>query len=242
MDHGRFDTWTRSIATRRAIGAAVLGTIVSVLGVDNADAACPKGKKRCKRRCIPRRGCCNAADCQSGTTGRICRRNRCVCPPSRPKRCGNRCVPADGCCNDTDCLAGGSCGRRDRCIVPAGQMACRERFAGAEGTPCTGFETCCSGSCDFLVGGGTCSSCNGGFCNSAADCCPGTPCNANRCGGCLARATTCTVNGTPCCNSACTNGVCLSTVGGICKHDADCRACYLNGQCTGTCSGGICQR
>lgn len=205
MDDDRFDSLTRRISSRRAVGGAIAGALAGVFGLNEAEAArCPGGKKRCGKRCIPKRGCCTTAQCRPGATGAICRRNRCVCP--------------------------------------AGKMSCRTGCAGAEGARCTGFATCCSKSCDFLVGGGTCSSCNGLFCSSEADCCPGTPCLGNRCGGCLDRAVVCTPGGQPCCESECSGGVCLSEAGERCKHDANCRACYSNGQCLDTCVGGICQR
>ncbi len=205
MDHGRFDTWTRSIASRRAFGGALLGTIAGALGLRPVVAArCRRGKKRCGKRCIPKSACCTTGQCQPGVTGRTCRRNRCVCP--------------------------------------AGQMSCRPLCLGKEGAPCTGFETCCSGSCDFLVGGGTCSSCNGHFCNADYPCCPGTPCVGNRCGGCLGRAVVCTPGGQPCCESECSGGTCLSAAGQRCKHDANCAECYLRGDCLGNCIGGFCRR
>jgi hypothetical protein len=209
MDSDRFDSLTRTISSRRAVGGAIAGVVAGLIGRNETEAArCPKGKKRCGKRCIPRRGCCRTAQCRPGVTGEICRRNRCVCP--------------------------------------AGQRSCRTGCLGKEGASCTGFETCCSKSCDFLVGGGTCSSCSGGFCSSEADCCPGTPCVGNRCGGCLPRATVCTPGGQPCCESECSllgsTNVCLSSPGQRCKHDANCRNCYIGDDCLGNCIGGICQR
>ena len=136
---------------------------------------------------------------------------------------------------------------------PADMMPCHDRCAGKEGTPCIGrgLEFCCSGACDHLVGDGTCAPCDGWFCQADADCCPGTPCRQNRCGGCLHRAVSCTLDGHPCCNSDCdsldgTNRSCLSNAGGRCKHDADCATCYFGlldrpELCDGACVEGVCQ-
>jgi hypothetical protein len=137
---------------------------------------------------------------------------------------------------------------------PAGSSPCGDRCAGGEGDPChiNDLDFCCSGACDYLVGdrpnGGTCASCDGWFCQTEADCCPGTPCRQNRCGGCLHRAVVCAPDGPPCCNSDCTDldggGVCLSNAGGRCKHDVDCVSCYfdLEGSCRDACVDGRCQR
>ncbi|MDQ3694935.1 MAG: hypothetical protein M3464_15105 [Chloroflexota bacterium] len=134
---------------------------------------------------------------------------------------------------------------------PAGLSPCGDRCIGGEGAPCAGrpLEFCCSGACDYLVGDGTCASCDGWYCQTAADCCPGTPCRQNRCGGCLHRGVVCTPDGPPCCNSDChaqggPNASCLSDAGGRCKHDVDCATCYfdLDGSCRDACVDGICQR
>lgn len=136
---------------------------------------------------------------------------------------------------------------------PAGSSPCGDRCAGGEGDPCdiNDLDFCCSGACDYLVGdrpnGGTCAACEGWFCQTGADCCPGTPCRQNRCGGCLHRAVVCTPGAQRCCNSDCTDQggatVCLSNAGGRCKHDVDCAKCYfdLDGQCRDACVDGVCQ-
>jgi hypothetical protein len=247
MDGNRFDSLTRSISSRRTLGGAIAGTLAGLLGLrDVAAAPCPKGKKRCGTRCIPRRNCCTNANCRPGATGRICRNGRCGCSAARPKNCGGRCVAAGGCCSAAECPTGATCSAGGVCVCPPGQQSCGARCAGAEGTSCSGFATCCSRSCDFLVGGGTCGSCSGLFCSSGADCCPGTPCIQNRCGGCLQRAVVCTPGGQPCCESDCSlqggTNVCLSAAGGRCKHEANCASCYLGNDCLGICVGGTCQR
>jgi hypothetical protein len=107
------------------------------------------------------------------------------------------------------------------------------------GTSCTSAETCCSGTCDFLVKGGTCAPCAGRSCDASRPCCGGQVCTNGYCGGCRDRATSCTAN-TDCCFSDCTSGACLSAQGGRCARDVDCRTCYLGHSCTGACVNGHC--
>lgn len=243
MDGDRFDALTRTISSRRAFGGAVAGTVAALLGLGTADAApCRPRQRRCRGECIARRLCCRTSECQPNVTGRVCKNGHCTCPPARPKKCGGRCIPQAACCTSAECPAGTTCSG-GACICPAGSSPCGARCAGAEGASCTGYQSCCSQSCDFLVGGGTCSSCNGHYCDANNPCCPGTPCTGNRCGGCLSRAVVCTPGGMPCCESDCSGGVCLSAAGGRCKHDANCRTCYFNSsQCAGACVGGFCTR
>lgn len=245
MDGDRFDTLTRTIGSRRALVAAIAGGFATLLGGGTAAAApCPKGKKRCRRRCIARRHCCTTANCRPATTGRVCRKGRCTCPAARPKRCGDRCLPAASCCSSAECPAGTACSAAGVCVCPAESTACGGRCGLPEGAPCTmgNFQSCCSQTCDFLVGGGTCASCRGRSCSSTVSCCGGLSCVQGTCGGCRPRATSCGAPGDPpCCNSDCTSGACLSAANGRCVHDADCRACYLGGQCAGACVGGLCQ-
>ena len=142
--------------------------------------------------------------------------------------CANACGPQTLCGKPVDCGA---------CPCHAENGVCCD----IEGTPCTSPSTCCSRQCDFLVGGGTCSSCKGHYCDQNFPCCGGEACTNSRCGGCLDRAIVCTSN-TQCCFSNCDGGACLSDVGGRCKHDADCRTCYSDGQCRATCQDGVCVR
>jgi hypothetical protein len=153
------------------------------------------------------------------------------CSPSRPcPKCRvcrkRRCRPARN---------GTPCGRGD---CRNGTCRCRP-----EGGACAteGSDVCCSQACDFLVDGGTCSPCAGRGCTESADCCGGLTCVGSSCGGCRDRASACTTAAN-CCFSNCTGGACLSAVGGRCRRDVDCRACYVGGQCAGTCSGGVCTR
>jgi hypothetical protein len=245
MDSDRFDSLSRTISSRRVLGAAIAGTLGGLLGLGEAIAApCPKGRKRCRKRCIPKKQCCTTGNCRPGATGRVCQRGRCVCPPARPKLCGGRCVPAAGCCTAAECPQGAICSVAGACVCPAGSSSCGARCALPEGASCVGRPSsdCCSGTCDFLVGGGTCASCVGRSCGSGNPCCPGVTCSQGFCGGCRPRATSCTPGGQPCCNSDCgPGGACLSAAGGRCRHDSDCRTCYLGGQCAGACASGVCQ-
>ena len=108
-----------------------------------------------------------------------------------------------------------------------------------EGTPCASYDGCCSLSCDFLVGGGTCSPCRGQGCSADFPCCGGLACVNSYCDGCRDRAVVCS-NSSQCCFSDCADGVCLSTRGGTCARDVDCRACYHQGACANACVNGRC--
>jgi hypothetical protein len=113
MKYNRFDTLTRMISSRRAVGGATAGALASLLGlrqIQEAGAApCPKGKKRCGEKCIPERRCCSHAQCKPRNQGEVCKRGRCVCP-NGTKRCGKRCLPKAAACPpkpDASCAAGG---------------------------------------------------------------------------------------------------------------------------------------
>jgi hypothetical protein len=116
MDAASFDRLSRlfvATPSRRTLGGLVLGSIAGLLGLTEVEAApCPKGKQRCGTRCIPRRHCCTTANCRPATTGKVCRRRRCVCPASK-QRCRNRCIPKAACCGGClprqVCQAGTSC-------------------------------------------------------------------------------------------------------------------------------------
>ena len=117
MDAPSFDRLTRFLASsrsRRTLGGALLAVLARLLGAERiAAAACPPGRERCRKRCIPRQHCCTDADCRPAATGRICRRGHCVCPAGK-KRCRNRCIPKGACCG---CAAGQVC-RQGRCCYP----------------------------------------------------------------------------------------------------------------------------
>lgn len=165
-----------------------------------------------------------------------------------PRTCmGGECVCVNVICNAGEALDPASC----ECICPAGWFDCGDACCDPgspcrgtvcclpEGTPCTGADLCCSGTCDFLVGGGTCAPCLGRSCSDAEPCCGGQSCLGSYCGGCHDRATSCTSND-QCCFSECVSGACLSDQGGRCSRNVDCRECYLNGNCTNACLLGLC--
>ena len=115
----------------------------------------------------------------------------------------------------------------------------RRRRCKKKGTSCASGEKCCSGTCDFLVKGGTCAPCKGRSCDATRPCCGGQVCTNGYCGGCRDRAVSCT-SSSQCCFSDCTSGACLSAQGGRCARDVDCRACYLGQNCDGACVNGSC--
>jgi hypothetical protein len=147
-------------------------------------------------------------------------------PSCRPDCAGGPCTD-DGCGGLCPCDAPGVC------PSPGGQCC------NPEGTPCTSFEACCSQTCDSLVGGGTCAPCAGRTCTADRPCCGGLDCINGYCDGCRDRATSCT-SSDQCCFSDCKSGACLSTAGGRCVRDVDCRACYLSHNCTNACVDGAC--
>jgi hypothetical protein len=125
MESSSFDRLTRLVAdarSRRTLSGALLGSVAGLLGLTEAAAACPKGKKACRKKCIPRARCCTNADCQTKRTGQVCRRGRCQCPAGT-KPCQGRCIPTAQCCGiscpqppptpdcttPTDCPAPPSC-------------------------------------------------------------------------------------------------------------------------------------
>jgi hypothetical protein len=101
MESSRFDSLTRMITSRRAVSGALAGTVVGLLGLaqvrEVSAARCPKGKKRCGEKCIPKRGCCATNQCRPKSSGKVCKRGRCVCPAGM-KRCGKRCLLRPAAC------------------------------------------------------------------------------------------------------------------------------------------------
>lgn len=113
MNNTRFDWLARSMSSRRAFNRALAGAVASLPGLriinDVGAASCPKGEKRCGKKCIPKRGCCTNAQCKPRNSGQVCRRGRCVCPGGM-KRCGKRCIPKAAACPpraDASCPPGG---------------------------------------------------------------------------------------------------------------------------------------
>src|SRR5688572_12404380 len=113
MDSNRFDTFTRTFRSRRDITRTLAGTAAGLLGFahgyDAAAAPCPKGKKRCGKKCIPKHRCCTTDQCRPKTSGKVCKKGRCVCPGGKTL-CGKRCLLKGAACPpvpDASCEARG---------------------------------------------------------------------------------------------------------------------------------------
>jgi hypothetical protein len=198
VDSSSFDRLTRlfvSSSSRRALGGALLGSLAGLLGLEEAAAApCPKGKKRCKQKCIPRKQCCTNANCRPGATGRVCRRGKCVCPTGR-RPCNGVCIPVANCCGVAGCgaVASGTAEcRGGACVVAACQpgfgncngqftdgcetnLQASEQHCGTCNNPCGANQRCCGGQCTDVTTNANCGSCG--------HACPGQddPFNAVRC-------------------------------------------------------------
>ncbi len=103
MDEQRFDQIVRLFAfasSRRHLIGAAFGAIVGAARLAEGLAQarpCPSDKKRCGKRCIPKRRCCTSGECRSRIPGSVCRRGKCQCPAGR-KKCQDRCIPKAACC------------------------------------------------------------------------------------------------------------------------------------------------
>lgn len=266
MEPHRFDEFTSRIlarSSRRNLGkfvaaVAVLGVLAPPAdGPERAAAGQRKRRKRrcgapgrrrlCSRRCGSQRlcgktvncgvcPCATTADCVANGTGDLCCAGGCVtglccesvdCANPTPACIDHACAP---------CTASAQCPAAQVC--EAGGICCRPGGAACTTTGAD-FMSCCSKTCDSLVGGGTCAPCRGRSCSGATPCCGGETCTGGHCGGCRDRATSCS-SAAQCCFSDCTSGACLSAVGGPCARDVDCRECYINSTCSNACVGGVC--
>lgn len=144
MDGPHFDRFTRTLSTRRtAMGALLSGGLLATLGVATPPepalaAPCPRGKKRCRGGCIPKRFCCTDANCRPKQTGKLCRNGRCACPPGK-KRCRGRCIPKRQCCVKANCPAKTrqTC-KAGRCVCPADRITLLNGSCGKPGPQCPG--------------------------------------------------------------------------------------------------------
>jgi hypothetical protein len=107
MDATRFDALTRHLSSRRTVVSGLVGggiaTLLASLTGGEAGAApkrCPRGKKKCGNRCIPKKQPC--------------------CTQSQ-KRCGTKCIPKSHCCTNANCGDLKLCAK-GKCIV--GQGTC----------------------------------------------------------------------------------------------------------------------
>jgi hypothetical protein len=137
MDVRRFDEWTRARvvgpATRRTtlriLAGGVLGSLVSLLGLNEA-AACRGFRGPCKE----------TSQCCSGL-GFRCRRDKCLCGRTK-KYCSASgiCIPKAGCCTDANCSG-------DQLCPQPGEPCCiRQGFE--DSSICNGPDDtrCCPGS------------------------------------------------------------------------------------------------
>lgn len=113
MNNTRFDWLARSMSSRRAFNRALAGAGASLPGLriinDVGAASCPKGKKRCGKKCIPKHRCCTTDQCRPKTSGKVCKKGRCVCPGGKTL-CGKRCLLKGAACPpvpDASCEARG---------------------------------------------------------------------------------------------------------------------------------------
>lgn len=149
---------------------------------------CPRGKRRCRGRCIGRHRCCTNKHCPGN---QVCRNGTCACRRGQ-QRCGKRCVPAGQCCKDCRpnqvCHNGACCTPKTEALACSG--ACGAVSDGCRGTVvcpgCPPCQECVGGVCQAVPNRTTCA--NGGICCNGV-CCDGC-CGADgTCGACIVFAT-----------------------------------------------------
>jgi hypothetical protein len=228
---------------------------------------CPAELTCCDSRCrdlpIDTRHCgrCNTP-CPTGET---CVNGQCACRAPNAN-CGDG-VCRDLQRDAANC---GACGARcglnqvcqgGQCTCRAGYRTCGPVFSTTCGLPddalCERDEECCAtaaGSCEVRGGVGRCQPCRGRGCGGPAydfQCCGGLTCEAvhpdrtYHCGGCVGRWGYCDNDG-DCCVTECTGGggdikECLSSAGGPCVANDDCRTCFRGGNCVNACVDGRCR-
>jgi len=202
MEHDRFDTLTKALATattrRQALqrlGRLLGGSVLA--GVVPGWARAAGGNSACAHFCAAVFGAETPAaqQCTSDAahgTG-LCSACGPAAPAGHPPLCGQLCCPAGQVCQD------------GQCVTPCA----------ATGGTCQQDSDCCAGTCDQSTQ--TCVSCipNGDqFCEGAgqAQCCPGLICDAT-----TATCVSCIPSGDLFCtsNSDCCAGTC-NTVAHIC--------------------------
>ncbi len=132
MDATRFDALTRNLSSRRTVLTGVAGGGLGALlrlataGGDAAAKDCPRGKKECGKRCIPKNREC-------------CKRNQ--------KPCGKKCIAKSKCCTNADCGLRRLCAK-GICVTgqgtcAAGADACADGVSscGLSTSACLCFET-----------------------------------------------------------------------------------------------------
>jgi hypothetical protein len=176
MDDRRFDEWTRALvvgpATRRTtfriLAGGVLGSLVSLLGLNEA-AACRGFRDPCKE----------TSQCCSGH-GFRCRRGKCLCGRTK-KHCSatGNCIPKAGCCTGATCSGGMICPQPgEPCCIPQGTD---------DSSICNGIDDtrCCPGSVCREINIDNEFRCRPEGCVEKGQPCPGGagPCCSLTCGG-----------------------------------------------------------
>jgi hypothetical protein len=159
VDSAAFDRLTTTFATsgtRRAMVGLALSGLLAGLGHETAPAknkkdngkdkkGCPKGKKKCGKKCISKKSCCNYFDC-TGCRNEDCISGKCRCGTDlimhngmcglfiNCKSFGEPCTDHDECCGTT-CIDDGS-----------GQTRCdKSKYH------CLTDNDCLSGSCQGFL-------------------------------------------------------------------------------------------
>ena len=177
MDATGFDSLARRLAggaTRRGVlrrlvaGALATGGAAAALagpGSEEAAARCPRGKKRCRGKCIPKSRCCRSDDCPSGA---ICAKGTCVTGQGTCASGADSCANAgDPFCKDASGKHTGVCHSRlqggTRCGVFGDASACDQCETDAD---CIGLGFPPGSSCtqDFGVDCPLCQNNNRGIC------------------------------------------------------------------------------
>lgn len=151
MDAEHFDRLIRGFGLgwpRRAMLSLPLGGVLAGLGRETVSAKkkrkkkkkdCPKGKKKCGKKCIAKGDCCTYVDC-TGCRNEDCINGTCKCNPElimhngmcgffiNCKGFGETCTDGEECCGS--CVSG-TCGKSiGQCITDSD----------CESGPCIGFK------------------------------------------------------------------------------------------------------
>lgn len=236
MDHGRFDAFARSLATRRV---ALGGGLAFLLGFATDEQEAAAKCRSIGAKCGDKRCCAGAR----------CKRGRCRCKPNSPEWAGK-------CCRHRFALANGL-GLQP---LPDTEFCCSaKRVCSQDGNPahddcCQKGETCIDGKCccDGCRGTVIC----GGVCCGSASCCNGECCpNGQICvetedgPDCVVGQQGCNIDdecdpGDTCWDGTCctVDRMCVVTVGNDPNVQICCKANEYCDQALGTCcsNGNIC--
>jgi hypothetical protein len=190
VDNATFDRLVRSISrhvTRRTALGFISTVGLSVFATSALDASakpCKGIKKKCGKKCIPKKDCCNDKECDRQVAGQVCKNGACKCPGGQ-RKCGDQCIANETCCTNgaTGCPHSYVCdeGTCLNCIGDTCEFdeECCTNYCEPElgclcwngGSPCTSNRQCCSGTCQ---GDGKCA-CDpiGALCSPGFGCCSG---------------------------------------------------------------------